>query len=358
MSDLTSLVTEVADQVEKPAFEEMTRRARTRRVRRVGAGVAVVGLAVVVSVVAFSSTSGRPRALPATQEPRSVTASVRPPEQIVNGRNATPGRTWTAPERSGGLTIRAWSQCTDDTLTVRQCDPAKRLGAWEVADASGRRVLVPSGYEDGRMAYAGEGIWVLRPAPPENSSLSPIVAASASRSAPVTLALDPTRTIGMQAAKGRPHVTCPDQPWVNCVVNASEGTLVPIAGLPTGEWAITNARGWWGILSTGQGVVEQPDGSLLRPDLYEVIASPMHVFAEDALDGTIGWYFSSEEDMLPTTPVKALLSTDRGRTWTLRSVPATARAARDWVAELETDPVVLRAVLPDDWRTWPVLDRP
>jgi hypothetical protein len=357
MSDLTSLVTAVASQVEEPDFDTITRRARTRRVRHVATTLTAVGLAAVVAVIAVGATSGSPRAVPATQQPSSVAATVRPPEQIVNGRNASVGRTWIAPERSGQLTVRAWAQCDDDTLTVTQCDPARRLGVWEVADAAGRRMLVPSGYDEGRVAYAGDGVWVLQPAWSTTPSLAPPVAASTSLSAPVTLALDPTRTIGMQAAKGRPHITCPDQPWNNCLVDLSAATLVPIVDLPTGDWAVTNAAGWWGVLETGQAVVEQPDGTLLRPDLYELVASPTRVFAEDARDGTIGWYLSSEEEVLTTTPVTALLSTDRGRTWTLRSVPATAEAAREWVTELEHDPFVLRAALPDNWRTWPVIDR-
>lgn len=357
MSDLTSLVTDVAEQVDGPTFEEITRRARTRRVRRVTTAVAAVGLAAVVSVVALTSTSGRPRALPATPQPSSVAVTVRPPEQIVNGRNASAGRTWTAPERSGELTIRAWSQCADETLTVRECDPGRRLGAWEVTDASGRRVLVPSGPGEGQVWYAGGGIWVLRAASPEGSPRSPIVAASASLRTPVTLAPDAGRTIGMQAARGRPHVACPDEPWVKCVVDVSAGTLTPITDLPTGDWSITNAAGWVGILHTGQVAVGQPDGSLLHLDLYEVLVSPTRVVVEDALDGTIGWYLSNEEDVLPTTPVRALLSTDRGRTWTLRSVPATAQAARDWITEPGFDRSVHRAVLPDDWRTWPVIAR-
>jgi hypothetical protein len=358
MSDLTSLVDEVAQRVEEPAFEGIIRRARTRRVRRVGTTVTAVGLAAVVSVLALSSTSGRPRALPATHQPTSVAATGRPPEQIVNGRNASPGRTWVAPERSGQLVARAWSQCADDTLTVRECEPTQLLGVWEVTDAAGRHMVVPSGYDEGRVAYAGHGVWVLRPASTTTPSLATAVAASTSLSAPVTLGLDPARTIGMEAARGRPHVTCPDAPGSNCVVDLVTGTLVPIDGLPAGDWAITNDAGWWGVLETGQAVVEQSDGRLLRPQLYELVASPTRVFVEDALDGAVGWYLSNEEDLLPTTPVRALLSTDRGHTWTLRSVPETARAAREWVTELAQDPFVMRAVLPDDWRTWPVLDRP
>ena len=357
MSDLTSLVTDVAARVEVPAFEEITHRARSRRVRRVGTTVAAVGLAAVMSVLALNSTTGRSGAVPATQQPTSVPATARPPEQMVNGRNATAGRSWIAPERSGGFTVRAWAQCADDALTVRECNPARRLGAWEVADAAGRRMVVPSGYDEGRVAYAGDGVWVLRPTSTTTPSLRPAVAASTRLSVPVTLTFDPSRTTGMEASKGRPHITCPDQPWKNCVVDLSEGTLVPIADLPPGDWAITNAAGWWGVLETGQAVVEQQDGTLLRPEVYELVASPTRVFAEDAVDGTIGWFLCSVEEVLTTTPVSALLSTDRGRTWTLRSVPPTAEMARAWVIELEKDPFVLRAALPDNWRSWPVLAR-
>jgi hypothetical protein len=358
MSDLTSLVTEVADRVEEPAFKEITHRARTRRVRRVGATVAAVGLAAVVSVVAFAGASGRNGAVPATQQPSSVAATVRPPEQVVHGRNAIAGRTWVAAERSGELTVQAWAQCADAKRTVSQCDRAQRLGAWEVADAGGRRLLVRSPYDDDQVAYAGDGLWVLRGAPAQPSSPPPFVAASATMSAPVTLALDPNRSVGMQAARGKPHVPCPDNPWANCVVDVSAGTLAVVADLPTGGWATTNAAGWWGILhESQQGVVEQPDGSLLRPDVFEVMASPTRAFAEGALDGTIGWYLSDEEEVRPTTALRALLSTDRGHTWTLRSVPATAHAAHDWVTEPGQEPLVRRAVLPDDWRAWPVISR-
>ena len=132
---------------------------------------------------------------------------------------------------------------------------------------------------------------------------------------------------------------------------------MPITDLPNGDWAITNAAGWWGILHTGQSAVEQPDGTLLRLDLYEVLVSPTRVVVEDALDGTIGWYLSNEDTVRPDTPVRALLSTDRGHTWTLRAVPVTARAAREWVNEPGFDRSVNRAFLPDDWRTWPVIPR-
>jgi hypothetical protein len=356
MPDLTSLVDEVAQRVEEPAFEGITRRARTRRVRRVGATVTAVGLAAVVSVIALSSTSGRPRALPATHPPTSVTATARPPEQIVNGRNATIRWTRIAPERSGQFVIRDWQQCSNDTLTVTKCDPALLVDAWEVTDGTGRQQLVPPGDGDD-LRYAGGGVWVLRLASPQHPALWRTVAASPRLAAPVTLAVDPVRTTDMQSAIGRPHVTCPDQPWRICVVDLSANVLVPVDDLPTGAWAITNQAGWWGILDTGQAVVEQSDGTLLRPELYELVASPTRAFVEDAVDGTIGWYLSTEEDVVAGTPLTALLSSDRGRTWTLRSVPKDAEAAYDWVNETSQDPLVVRAVLPDDWRAWPVIAR-
>lgn len=356
MPDLTSLVSAVAAQVEEPAFEQIARRARSRRVRRVGTVLTSVGLAAAVTAAALSSTSGRTRAVPATQQPTSVVATARPLEQIVNGRNASIQWTRTAPERSGQLVVRAWQQCGDDTRAVTECDPALRLDAWEVADATGRHQIVPAG-DSNDLRYAGGGVWVLRLPSPTNPALLQTVGASPRLAAPVTLAVDPVRTVEMQAARGRPHVTCPDQPWRICVLDLSGGALVPVIDLPTGAWAITGQAGWWGILETGQAVVEQPDGTLLRPDLYELVASPTRVFAEDARDGTIGWYLCAEEevDVIATTPVTALLSTDRGRTWTLRSVPANAEAARDWVVEASQDPLVVRAVLPDNWRSWPVV---
>ena len=187
MSDLTSLVTEVAVRVEVPAFEEITHRARSRRVRRVGTTVAAVGLAAVMSVVALTrrrSLSGR-AGNAATHIGR---ATARPAEQMVNGRNATAGRSWIAPERPDGLTVRAWAQCADDTLTVTQCDPARSTGRLGGGRCGGTPNGRPSGYDEGRLAYAGDGVWVLRPTSTTTPSLSPAVAASTRLGAPVTLA--------------------------------------------------------------------------------------------------------------------------------------------------------------------------
>lgn len=126
-----------------------------------------------------------------------------------------------------------------------------------------------------------------------------------------------------------------------CLLDVAAATLTPIA-LPDGvdSWAHSTQGGFWGITGVSTARWIGADGALRSHDLGVLEATHWTQLADGGTHGEMAFYVVPSGD--PGQPgARLIISTDRGKSWQVRTAPASARSD------------VEAARLAKDWQTWP-----
>lgn len=134
-----------------------------------------------------------------------------------------------------------------------------------------------------------------------------------------------------------------------CVLDTEAATLTPIQ-LPVDgvrSWAHSTQGGFWGLNAPRTAQWIGADGVLKSHDLGVTEASHWARLADGGAQGEMAFYdipaeyYDPPVDGTERATVRLIISTDKGKTWQVRTAPASARGEVD------------ASRLAKDWQTWP-----
>lgn len=328
----------------------------------------VSGLALVVLVLVFggisrsatdpaSSDAGRvPRDAPgAAAAPRTAPTGVLPwragppPAGIIGGARSV---LTLAREIPGtGFQVEEWSRCRQAGYPVDGCPRSDVVFAYRFADALGNRLVVGRGTWD-HVSYLGQGQWLI-------TGYRDAAVVTARMGAPHRLVVRSDIVVG--ARPDMIHAPCPDSVWRSqgwtqidaggrpaaCLVDESTWQLIRIVTPDLDVWHESPSQPLWGTRrspETGafEAVVMQDDGTFVGS---EVAASDRTIMPVANLPyGLLAVYRTRSAG--DSRAGELVYSTDAGRSWAVREVPAGAVLATTSIGSTDA------LTLPSDWRTW------